>query len=119
MNRAHNSDEALHSIREAQPAGFNNISIGLIYGIPAPDHSLWRQDVEQLFALNVQHVSCYALTVEPQTVLGNWTRKGKFKPAEDEFTAQQFEILLEEMQRHGFTQYEISNFCNFLELSQG
>ncbi len=111
MNRAHNSQEALNSIREAQQAGFNNISIDLIYGIPAPDHSLWRQDLEQLFALNVQHISCYALTVEPQTVLGNWTKKGKFKPAEDEFTAQQFEILLREMKKHGFIQYEISNFC--------
>jgi oxygen-independent coproporphyrinogen-3 oxidase len=111
MNRAHNSQEALHSIRTAQEAGFRNISIDLIYGIPAPDHTLWRQDLAQLFALNVQHVSCYALTVEPQTVLGNWTKKGKFKPAEDEFTAQQFEILLEEMTKHGFIQYEISNFC--------
>lgn len=111
MNRAHNSEEALASIREAQQAGFNNISIDLIYGMPAPDHSLWRQDLAQLFALPVQHVSCYALTVEPQTVLGNWTKKGKFKPAEDEFTAQQFEIMLAEMQAHGFIQYEISNFC--------
>ncbi|HSI91183.1 MAG TPA: hypothetical protein VK927_08700, partial [Adhaeribacter sp.] len=111
MNRAHNSAEALHSIREAQQAGFHNISIDLIYGIPAPDHTLWRQDLAQLFALNVQHISCYALTVEPQTVLGNWTKKGKFKPAEDEFTAQQFEILLEEMKKHGYIQYEISNFC--------
>ena len=111
MNRAHNSEEALQSIRNAQKAGFNNISIDLIYGMPAPDHSLWRRDLEQLFALNVQHVSCYALTVEPQTVLGNWTRKGKFKPAEDEFTAQQFEMLLAEMPKHGFIQYEISNFC--------
>lgn len=111
MNRAHNSEEALHSIREAQQAGFSNISIDLIYGIPAPDHTFWQQDLEQLFALNVQHVSCYALTVEPQTVFGNWARKGKFKAAEDEFTAQQFEILLEEMAEHGFIQYEISNFC--------
>src|SRR5688572_2044191 len=111
MNRAHNSEEALNSIRKAQEAGFNNISIDLIYGIPAPDHTLWRQDLAQLFALNVQHISCYALTIEPQTVLGNWTKKGKFKPAEDEFTAQQFEILLEEMKKYGYIQYEISNFC--------
>jgi oxygen-independent coproporphyrinogen-3 oxidase len=111
MNRAHNAGEALNSIRAAKQAGFKNISVDLIYGIPAPDHLLWRRDLEQLFALDVQHVSCYALTVEPQTVFGNWTKKGKFKPAEDEFTAQQFEILLEEMQKHGFIQYEISNFC--------
>jgi oxygen-independent coproporphyrinogen-3 oxidase len=111
MNRAHNAGEALNSIRAAKQAGFNNISVDLIYGIPAPDHTLWHHDLEQLFALDVQHVSCYALTVEPQTVFGNWTKKGKFKPAEDEFTAQQFEIMLEEMKKHGYIQYEISNFC--------
>ena len=111
MNRAHNALEARNSIRGAKQAGFKNISIDLIYGVPAVDHTIWRKDLEELFALDVQHVSCYALTVEPQTVLGNWAKKGKFKPAEDEFTAQQFEILLEEMKKHGFIQYEISNFC--------
>jgi oxygen-independent coproporphyrinogen-3 oxidase len=59
----------------------------------------------------VQHVSCYALTIEPDTALGRWSKKGKFKPAEDEYTAQQFELLLEQMARHGYIQYEISNFC--------
>lgn len=111
MNRAHTAQESLKSVREAQAAGFDNITVDLIYGIPAPDHSIWQQDLDTLFALGVQHVSCYALTIEPDTALGRWSKKGKFKPAEDEFTAQQFEILLERMAQEGFTQYEISNFC--------
>ncbi|GAB3525953.1 radical SAM family heme chaperone HemW [Pontibacter brevis] len=111
MNRAHNATESLQCVKDAQAAGFDNITVDLIYGIPAPDHSIWHRDLETLFSLGVPHVSCYALTVEPDTALGRWSKKGKFKPAEDDYTAQQFEILLEQMARHGYVQYEISNFC--------
>ncbi|HEY4650065.1 MAG TPA: radical SAM family heme chaperone HemW [Pontibacter sp.] len=111
MNRAHNATESLQCVKDAQAAGFDNITVDLIYGIPAPDHSIWLNDLATLFSLNVQHVSCYALTIEPDTALGRWSKKGKFKPSEDDFTAQQFEILLEQMGQHGFVQYEISNFC--------
>ncbi len=111
MNRAHHANESINCVKNAQAAGFNNISVDLIYGIPAPDHTIWQHDLNTLFALQVQHVSCYALTIEPDTALGRWSKKGKFIPAEDEFTAQQFEILLARMQQNGFEQYEISNFC--------
>ena len=111
MNRAHSATESLQCVKDAQAAGFVSITVDLIYGIPAPDHHIWQRDLETLFSLGVQHVSCYALTIEPDTALGRWSKKGKFKPAEDEFTAQQFEILLEQMARHGYIQYEISNFC--------
>jgi oxygen-independent coproporphyrinogen III oxidase len=111
MNRAHNAVESLQCVKDAQAAGFDNITVDLIYGIPAPDHSIWLDDLKTLFSLNVQHVSCYALTIEPDTALGRWSKKGKFIPSEDDFTAHQFEILLEQMAAHGFVQYEISNFC--------
>ncbi|WP_276498502.1 radical SAM family heme chaperone HemW [Pontibacter litorisediminis] len=111
MNRAHNATESLQCVRDAQAAGFDNITVDLIYGIPAPGHATWLQDLQMLFSLNVQHVSCYALTIEPDTALGRWSKKGKFRPSEDDFTAQQFELLLEQMRLHGFVQYEISNFC--------
>lgn len=111
MNRAHQSAEALAAVRSAQDAGFHNITTDLIYGIPAESHDIWLKDLRQLFGLQVQHVSCYALTIEEKTALGRWTKKGTFQPSEDEFVARQFEILVEQMQQHGFTQYEISNFC--------
>ncbi|RDV13089.1 coproporphyrinogen III oxidase family protein [Pontibacter diazotrophicus] len=110
MNRAHSATESLQCVKDAQAAGFDNITVDLIYGIPAPDHSIWHRDLETLFSLGVPHVSCYALTIEPDTALGRWSKKGKFKPAEDEYTARQFEILLEQMNKHGYVQYEISNF---------
>lgn len=111
MNRAHTADESIKSVKNAQEAGFDNISVDLMYGIPAPDHSIWQQDMAILFELGVQHVSCYGLTIEPDTALGRWSKKGTFKPAEDDFTAEQFEMLLQQMRLHNFTQYEISNFC--------
>lgn len=111
MNRAHTAIESLQCVQDARQEGFDNITVDLIYGIPAPDHGIWQKDLDTLFSLNVQHVSCYALTIEPDTALGRWSQKGRFKPAEDEFTAQQFELLLECMKQQGFAQYEISNFC--------
>lgn len=111
MNRAHHAQESLQCVKDAQAAGFDNITVDLIYGVPAPNHAIWQEDLATLFSLGVQHVSCYALTIEPDTAFGRWNKKGKFKPAEDEFTAQQFEMLLEQMWQHGYVQYEISNFC--------
>jgi oxygen-independent coproporphyrinogen-3 oxidase len=110
MNRAHHAAEALAAVRNAQDAGFGNITTDLIYGIPADSHDIWINDLQTLLALQVQHVSCYALTIEEKTALGRWTKKGSFRPSEDEFVAQQFEILVDAMQKQGFTQYEISNF---------
>ena len=63
------------------------------------------------FALNVPHLSCYALTIEPDTVFGRQLKKGRFVAPPDDFVARQFEMLLAEISRHGYQQYEISNFC--------
>jgi oxygen-independent coproporphyrinogen-3 oxidase len=111
MNRAHSATESTAAVQLAQEAGFENISVDLIYGVPAPDHSLWEQDLAQAFALQVPHLSCYALTVEPDTVFGRQLKKGAFRPPPDEFVARQFEMLLTEITSHGYEQYEISNFC--------
>ena len=111
MNRAHSATESLSGVRLAQDAGFENISVDLIYGVPAPDHHIWEQDMQQVFDLGVPHLSCYALTIEPDTVFGRRSRKGTFAAPPDDFVAQQFELLLAQMRAHGYEQYEISNFC--------
>ncbi|MDU0369899.1 radical SAM family heme chaperone HemW [Hymenobacter endophyticus] len=110
MNRAHSAEESTAGVRRAQEAGFENISVDLIYGVPAPDHGIWEQDMATAFALGVPHLSCYALTIEPDTVFGRQLKKGKFPAVPDEFVARQFEMLLQKMARHGYQQYEISNF---------
>ena len=111
MNRAHTAEESTTAVRRAQDAGFENISIDLIYGVPASGHHIWEADLANAFALGVPHVSAYALTIEPGTAFGYRLQKGAFKAAPDEFVATQFEMLLAAMRAHGYTQYEISNFC--------
>ena len=111
MNRAHTAQESGAAVRRAQDAGFENLSIDLIYGVPASGHHIWEADLANAFALDVPHVSAYALTIEPDTVLGRRQGKGTFAAPPDEFVAVQFELLLAQMRAHGYGQYEISNFC--------
>jgi oxygen-independent coproporphyrinogen-3 oxidase len=111
MNRAHNAKEAIQCIQFAKEAGFQNLSVDLIYGTPTMSHEHWRQNLQIIFDLNVPHISSYALTVEDKTVLSTLIKKQQTKAPEDEHTAQQFSILLEEMNKHHFVHYEISNFC--------
>lgn len=110
MNRAHTSEQATASVKYAQEKGFNNISIDLIYGIPQGNNEQWLNNIQQAFDLNVQHLSCYALTVEPKTQLAHAIKKGIVKNVNDEQAAQQFEILVNAAKQYHFIQYEISNF---------
>ncbi|MGI4874808.1 MAG: radical SAM family heme chaperone HemW [Janthinobacterium lividum] len=111
MNRAHSTQESTQAVRAAQAAGFENISVDLIYGVPAAGHAIWQADLDQLLALGVPHVSAYALTIEPDTAFGRRLQKGTFVAPPEEFVAQQFEILLGRLRASGYEQYEISNFC--------
>ena len=111
MNRAHNSAEALSSIKRVQDAGFNNITIDLIYGTPTMNDESWLKNLETAFSLNVPHISSYALTVETKTALDKRIRKGESLPVNEEQSARQFQILMAEMKKAGYEQYEISNFA--------
>src|SRR5690606_34483362 len=72
MNRAHSAAEAESSIKRAQDSGFENLSIDLIYGSPTSDFSLWKESLNKAVALDVPHISAYALTVEPKTAFNQW-----------------------------------------------
>ena len=109
-NRAHNAEESKAAIQKARAVGFEKFSIDLIYGFPYPDHSLWKRDLAEAIAQDTGHISSYSLTVESKTALGNWAEKGKFKAAEEDFIAEQFEYLQEQTEKAGFIQYEVSNF---------
>ncbi|AZQ62453.1 radical SAM family heme chaperone HemW [Flammeovirga pectinis] len=111
MNRAHNAKESLECVKLAQDNGFDNITIDLIYGIPATSHEIWHKDLQTAIDLDVPHISSYCLTVEPKTALGHWTKTGKFTPADDEFGAIQFEHLVKTLKTEGYEHYEISNFA--------
>ena len=109
MNRAHNSQEALSSIKDAGEY-FNNISVDLIYGIPGMSIERWIKNLETAMSLDIPHLSCYALTVEPKTALENFIKKGLVPPVEDAIAAAHYEELLEKTQKAGYENYEFSNF---------
>lgn len=111
LNRAHNEQQATRCITDARKIGFNNISIDLIYAIPARDHQNWHQDLTKALSFHPEHISSYCLTIEPKTTFGNWLKKGTFQPIDEDFAATQFEILLERLSTAGYEQYEVSNFC--------
>lgn len=111
MNRQHNSAQAVETFYQARQAGFENISLDLIYALPHENHDIWLQDLRQITALRPEHISSYCLTIEPKTAFGNWLGKGKIDPIDEDFAAEQFEILLEVTDKYGYEQYEISNFA--------
>jgi oxygen-independent coproporphyrinogen-3 oxidase len=111
MNRVHNSDEALAAIKKTQDAGFENITIDLIYGTPTMNDERWEQNLDKVFGLRVPHISSYALTVETKTALDTRIKQWASKPVSEEQSARQFKILMERMKVAGYEQYEISNFA--------
>lgn len=110
LNRVHTSKEALNCINNARLVGFKNISIDLIYGLPSENHDIWMNDLDTAIKLNVEHISAYCLTIEEKTVFGNWLKKEKISPVGDDFSAHQFESMINILQKSGFEQYEVSNF---------
>jgi putative oxygen-independent coproporphyrinogen III oxidase len=110
MHRAHNSKQALECIQNAQQAGFKNLSTDLIYGGPTLSDEGWEQNVRQVIDLQVPHLSCYALTVEPGTALDQFIRKKKMAPVDNDKAARHFEQLMQWTAEAGYDHYEISNF---------
>jgi len=109
MNRAHNAEEAVRSIQLAKKY-FDNLSIDLIYGIPEMTNQRWLKNIEQALALDVPHLSCYALTVEPKTALEQFIKKGIVPPVEDDVAQEHHALLVDRLETAGYENYEFSNF---------
>ena len=110
MNRAHNAADALNSLQMATKY-FDNITIDLIYGTPLLSDEQWKQNIETALALNIPHLSCYALTVEPKTVLEQLIKNNQWENVDAEKQARHFDILVVRLHEAGFEHYEISNFA--------
>ena len=111
MNRAHSGNQALNCIRLAQQAGFNNLTIDLIYGTPTLSDKNWKENVETAVSFQIPHLSCYALTVEPKTALDKLIQDKKVADVDPGKQARHFELLMKWSQEAGYEQYEISNFA--------
>lgn len=110
MHRAHTAIQSMNSIKISQDIGFNNISIDLIYGIPSMNLDQWKSNLDIVKNTSIQHLSCYALTIEPKTILAHQIEKKQSSAPSDIDTISQLEYLIDHCQEYGFEQYEISNF---------
>lgn len=111
MNRAHTVNEAIHSIKRTQDAGFDLLTIDLIYGTPTLSNEQWLKNLGTVIELGVPHFSSYALTVEEGTTLFQKIKKKKALPVEEEKAATQFDLLMRFAAENDFEHYEISNYA--------
>jgi oxygen-independent coproporphyrinogen-3 oxidase len=110
LNRRHDSAQAALALKGIIKAGFDNITIDLIYGIPGLSLEDWISNLDFSLSFDIKHLSAYHLTFEPGTVLGKRLSQGLIAEIDEEESASQFNTLIEKMESAGFIQYEISNF---------
>ncbi|MFA5818375.1 MAG: radical SAM family heme chaperone HemW [Bacteroidales bacterium] len=110
LNRRHNSAQAAMALKETFNAGFENVTIDLIYGIPGMSVQEWASNLDFTFSFDIKHLSAYHLTFEPGTVFGKMLEKGLISEIEEEESASLFNTLIEKSESAGFIHYEISNF---------
>ena len=111
MNRAHNVEQAKSSIKGVQDAGWENITIDLIYGTPTLNNDMWLENMQHVIDFEIPHLSAYGLTVEEKTPLFHAIKKGHQKPLDEQKSKTQFEMLMDFIPENGLEQYEISNFA--------
>ena len=109
MHRTHTADQARLAVETLRTAGVGDLSLDLIFGLPAALGRDWKRDLEHAFALEPDHLSLYGLTIEHHTPLGHWTARGEVQPVEDECYAAEFLNAAEQLLEHGFDHYELSN----------
>jgi len=112
LSRTHTSEQVTQCISDAQQAGFSNLSIDLIYGIPTLTDEGWKENLDKAFSFGIPHISAYSLTVEDKTPLEFLIRNGKLKPVDESLSESHYHILCSLMQDHGYEHYEVSNFCH-------
>jgi oxygen-independent coproporphyrinogen III oxidase len=111
MNRRHNTEQAVRSIENAISEGFSNLSIDLIYGLPGLTLQEWQNSLQTVFRLPVVHLSAYHLTYHQGTPFYTWLKKGTLKELSEDESISQFNLLIDETEKAGFEQYEVSNFA--------
>ncbi|PRS80430.1 MULTISPECIES: radical SAM family heme chaperone HemW [unclassified Bacillus (in: firmicutes)] len=111
IGRVHQKKDVLTSFQRARAVGFDNISLDLMFGLPHQEKHHVMNSLETAFSLGAEHYSVYSLIVEPKTVFYNLMQKGKLHLPPQEREAEMYELVMDEMERHGLKQYEISNYA--------
>ena len=110
IGRSHLEKDIYENIDRLKSAGFDNISIDLIYALPGQTMEQVKDNVAKAIALEIPHMSLYSLILENHTVFMNRMRRGKLPLPKEELEAEMFEYIIEELEKAGFEHYEISNF---------
>lgn len=111
LNRRHNAQTAIEAVGRCREAGFRNISIDLIYGLPGETRERWESDLLQAIDLNVEHISAYHLIYEEDTPIYKMLKQHRIDEVDEDSSLQFFTLLMEHLQKAGYEHYEISNFC--------
>jgi oxygen-independent coproporphyrinogen III oxidase len=111
IGRVHNADEARDAVRLARQAGFDNISIDLIAGLPEQQMDTWEKNLSEAFALGTNHISVYLLELYNDAPLLHRIKRGELRAIDDELTVAMYYALVDEATRHGFAHYELSNWA--------
>lgn len=110
MRRSHNALQAERAVWDAAEAGFENITIDLIYGIPGQSTEGWKDNIKKALSLPLKHISAYHLSFEEGTVFEHWRKKGRISPLAEEESVEMFRLMRKELTEAGMDHYEISNF---------
>ncbi len=111
LERVHDFFDVIEAVSSARKAGFNNLNLDLIYGLPEQTLSTWQTTVHRILALHPEHISAYALTLEHGTPFGRWSSKGLLPLPDPDLAAEMYEWLSETLEINGYIQYEISNWA--------
>lgn len=111
MNRRHTASEAIAAVKRAQQAGFDNITIDLIFGVPGYGGEVLEHSIDQALALGVQHISAYLLTIEERTRFGRMAEKGELKEISDTTAEEEFLLIHKRLTDVGMEHYEVSNYA--------
>ena len=111
LGRVHSAAEAERAYQVGREAGFDNINLDFIFGIPGSPWTHWLDSLERIVALAPEHVSTYGLTIEEGTVLAERLRQGRWKPVDEEMDARAYEEAVARLAEAGYEHYEVSNFA--------
>jgi oxygen-independent coproporphyrinogen-3 oxidase len=111
MNRKHGKKQSHYCLEIARKAGFKNLNIDLIYGVPGLTMKKWRENLDIATSYLPEHIAAYHLTYEKGTVLDYRRTKNRFKTKDEKESQDQYDLLIDNLQQSGYRQYEISNFA--------
>ncbi len=111
LGRIHDTPEVIQAVKWTRQAGFDNLNLDLIFGLPFQTMELWQKSIELALRLKPEHLSLYALTVEQGTPFYRWTQRGLIPQPDDDLAADQYEWAGDRLEMEGFSQYEISNWA--------